>query len=137
MGTFARFPGEIRNQIYRYLLTDEYHPLEPQGRSKHDSTIKKDLHPKILRICKAIHDEAISIFYEENSFRFEYPFDCVRWAWGYKELFLGPERPSAELRRMKKVSILPNTLSWSRYVQSFWVGHLDSPSSEPILLFDF
>ena len=53
-------PGELRNSIYRMLLTNQY-----VDQSK--PFIRAPLHPAILRTNRQIYREAASIFQEENS----------------------------------------------------------------------
>ena len=55
-------PGELRNQIYRYvLLSDRSFPVQIQF---------APLHTAFLRVNKQMYFEASDIFYCENTFRF-------------------------------------------------------------------
>jgi hypothetical protein len=59
-----RFPRELRDQIYRVLLTTAYGAnLDPKGYS-----LKFELHPAILRVSKQISVEASGVLYQENEF---------------------------------------------------------------------
>lgn len=60
--TFLSFPGEIRNQIYRLLLT-----LPPPSASPENPT-KNALTPSILRANQQIYHEAALILYASNTF---------------------------------------------------------------------
>lgn len=59
--TFLGLPGEIRNRIYRLLLRQ----------SAHIKCSRQALSSQILRTCRLVHAEAISILYGENTFQFE------------------------------------------------------------------
>ena len=54
-------PGEIRNQIYRYLL------LLPKP-STHRTLGDPPLHVNILRTCRKLHQEGLAILYGGNTF---------------------------------------------------------------------
>ncbi|KAK3723664.1 hypothetical protein LTR37_001545 [Vermiconidia calcicola] len=54
-------PAELRNQIYRYLLL----PPGP-GRVQIDGS--RSHQPGLLRVCRMIHREGISIYYTDNAF---------------------------------------------------------------------
>ncbi|KAK4610364.1 hypothetical protein CLAFUW4_13772 [Fulvia fulva] len=58
-----QLPGELRNRIYQYAITGltESEPI--------DVTIRGIPEPELLRTCKRIRSEAISIYYCENHFR--------------------------------------------------------------------
>ncbi|KAI9821312.1 MAG: hypothetical protein M1827_004048 [Pycnora praestabilis] len=58
---FFLLPLEIRLQIYGYLLT----PASAQALRLYTPT---NLHPAILRVCHAAHNEAIPILYGANTF---------------------------------------------------------------------
>lgn len=64
---FLDLPGEIRNIIYRYVLTD---------RSPFVSfpTFELELEPNILLACKKVFEEGVSILYGENFFRAHHIF---------------------------------------------------------------
>lgn len=57
--TMLSMPGEIRNKIYRMVLTTQYnlHLL-------HDGFGR--LHPALLRVIRQIHTEAVGILQEAN-----------------------------------------------------------------------
>ncbi len=61
--TFLALPGEIRNRIYRYTLIAA-RPFSVQLQWN------RPLDTALLRVNKQIFDEASSIFYAENAFRF-------------------------------------------------------------------
>lgn len=83
---FMDFPPEIRNTVYRYLLTTPNSPIEFEGLSgrnghKHraqwakcTSTKARRKHKKlfleILGVCRRIHDEASGIIYGCNVFKY-------------------------------------------------------------------
>jgi len=56
---FLRLPGELRNKVYRHLLSAAY-------TSKGLSNICYDFEPAILRVNRQIYKEARSILYEDN-----------------------------------------------------------------------
>ncbi|KAI9777135.1 MAG: hypothetical protein M1835_005320 [Candelina submexicana] len=60
---FLRLPGEIRNQIYRLLLTSK-----DVRRTVENGAPIYEFTPSILRVNRQIHDEAIGILYLENRF---------------------------------------------------------------------
>ena len=103
MTSWEDLPGETRNQIYRYLLTSDT-KAKPQG---DEFILLGQFHPAILRTCKSVHDEAISILYEENFFCFEYRlFPCIKMAYGDDYLFHSSRPAIKNLRRTKNVSLL-------------------------------
>ena len=62
MASFLALPGEIRNQIYQYTLVKD----SPY-------TVKLQLFTRataLFRANKQIYDEASTIFYHDNVFRF-------------------------------------------------------------------
>lgn len=83
---FMDFPPEIRNTVYRLLLTTPNAPIEFQGYTglhgakrraqwaKCKSSKMKRRHKKIfleiLEVCKQIHDEASGIIYGCNVFKY-------------------------------------------------------------------
>ncbi|KAM7202958.1 hypothetical protein V8F20_004205 [Naviculisporaceae sp. PSN 640] len=58
-----RFPANVRNRIYRLLLTRD-EPIE-QGRWV------RDLSAQLLRTCRAVYKEGMPILYGENTFVFK------------------------------------------------------------------
>lgn len=52
-------PGEVRNVIYRMLLTNHY-------AYQNESLADPPLHPAILRVNRQIHEEAINLLHGEN-----------------------------------------------------------------------
>ena len=60
---FLALPGEIRNRIYRFVLVAE-RPFTVQLQWS------KPLETALLRVNKQVFEEASSIFYAENAFRF-------------------------------------------------------------------
>ncbi|KAL8667231.1 MAG: hypothetical protein Q9202_000804 [Teloschistes flavicans] len=84
-----KLPGEIRNQIYRHLLVASQAGLRLEdSEGAHGGTIQTesskrwyDVHVPILRTCRQIHEEACSIFREENTFiMIDYAIDHARSA---------------------------------------------------------
>ena len=68
---FQKVPRELRDQIYRELLVDNVHSVDPNGGRGLDRRIaKKQLCPAILRTCQQAYAEALAMLYEENVFRF-------------------------------------------------------------------
>lgn len=85
---FLLLPGEVRNQIYRSLLVDEsisigqyrYRWLKPfapehqhgflPGYVGYNFPSSTEMHVAILRTCRQIYNEAITIFLGENIFWF-------------------------------------------------------------------
>ncbi|KAI9703562.1 MAG: hypothetical protein M1836_007332 [Candelina mexicana] len=65
-----RLPGELRMEIYRYILTaPEVLTVQrgPKLAKLKDSTIN----PRLLRTCRQIHKESVFILYRENVLQFE------------------------------------------------------------------
>ena len=56
---YFTLPGEMRNAIYRMLLTKPY-------ARQHDSIIYAPLHPAILRVNRQLYAEAVNILHGEN-----------------------------------------------------------------------
>lgn len=78
MFDFVRFPGEIRNVIYKNLLVED--PVIPWAEER-PWVNREPLHINLAYTTKAIHDEWTSIFYSETTFDFrrnEYAcgFEC-------------------------------------------------------------
>ena len=103
---------EIRTMIYSLLLTTSEqiafgeHPRRHLSylrriRSKH---LKPDLHPKILRTCRLIHQEACPLLYRGNSFYFREPetSDTFRWV-----------TSSKHAAWVEEISTTMNTVFWS------------------------
>ena len=83
---FMKFPPEIRNSVYRLLLTTPYSPVKfqrPTGCNgarhraqwaKYKSIKMRRRHKKIfleiLGVCKQVHNEAIGIMYGCNVFKY-------------------------------------------------------------------
>lgn len=78
---FLDLPGEVRNAVYRELLVlDKAVENAPKstGRNNsraHDIHLRRymyDIQPRLrfVRTCKLVHQEATSVFYGENEFRF-------------------------------------------------------------------
>jgi len=67
-----KIPREIRNQIYKLLLTNEVlskdHSIEDYGRFHEYHKGKFDLEPQLLRTCRQINAEAAEILYGSNTF---------------------------------------------------------------------
>ncbi|KAK0639081.1 hypothetical protein B0T16DRAFT_449881 [Cercophora newfieldiana] len=63
MGRFGLLPGEIRNEIYRYLLRHD--DILPENPKHHNFS------HQILATCRQIHCEALSILWHENTWRLE------------------------------------------------------------------
>ena len=67
---FEKLPRELRDQIYRELLADKVHHVEPQGKRYGDRASRKQLSPVILRVCRQAYIEASIVLYENNIFRY-------------------------------------------------------------------
>ncbi|TQN64238.1 hypothetical protein CSHISOI_11235 [Colletotrichum shisoi] len=76
---FLSLPPEIRNAIYSYALTDPGKDLltycgiflQPDDRGRHPDPSNHEpekVSARILRTCRAVHDEASGILYSENTF---------------------------------------------------------------------
>lgn len=59
--TLVTLPGEIRNQIYNYLL------ILPKP-STHRTLGDPPLHASILRTCRKLHEEGLQILYGSNTY---------------------------------------------------------------------
>ncbi|KAM0716561.1 hypothetical protein Q7P37_008006 [Cladosporium fusiforme] len=79
--SFLDLPGEIRNKIYMYTLNFEsielaaktrFHHTSNGVRARHYRDYKEKIKPslQLLRVNKQINQEASSIFYGQNEFRF-------------------------------------------------------------------
>ena len=102
MASWDGLPGEVRNQIYRILLVNNKH-VDTEAR-RLGKAVRTNLHPVILRACKKVYKEASSLFYRENSFRFDYPFpDCYKCEQPYHPR--GDAYPHVNLAMIKKVGI--------------------------------
>lgn len=71
--SLLRIPGEIRNQIYRYLLVSdrsvELHLLNGHPViNKLDEQFRNPFQPALLRTCHHIYSEGETILYGENDF---------------------------------------------------------------------
>ena len=95
-------PAELRVLVYRELLHDERHVLEPQRKSRNEDTPQKKLYPAILGVCKQLYAEASAILYEENEFSYAYPYMCVRN--GGNHLYSTDRTARGAFERIKKVS---------------------------------
>ena len=62
--SFFDLPAELRNQIYRDALIEEYHLVV-------DECVVEE--PALLYSCKKIREEAIGIFYLENAWYLDIP----------------------------------------------------------------
>ena len=65
-----RLPIELRNEIYELLLVNPFLADEESIRPKCNfgEFIQYDLNPAILRICRQVSEEALSILYGRNTF---------------------------------------------------------------------
>ena len=110
--SFLDLPPEIRNEIYRYCLviqrpfgftSDKMPPLQKKGpmRVSNRPGAERDtipFAPGILQVNKEVHNEAISIFYGENIFQFQY-------AWvGEKILAQIGQQNVGQLRHIEVIS---------------------------------
>lgn len=93
---FLDLPGEMRNEIYRYVLVQDtpistgiswsrsYFPVR-------DTYRLKGPQPAISRICRQVRLEALSVFYGENTFLFKaqsgMPALSERWRHVTKKYF--------------------------------------------------
>jgi hypothetical protein len=85
--SFLSLPGEIRNNVYGYLLTRE-NPLllicSEQGRGSPAPSDVLAAGTNILATSRQVHAEAIGIFYLRNQFllyteMLEYPMSVTNW----------------------------------------------------------
>ncbi|KAE9373642.1 hypothetical protein N431DRAFT_465920 [Stipitochalara longipes BDJ] len=74
---FDKFPREMRDRIYKYLLvnldlsTTKF--LKGWGKDREKVDIDKfELSPQILRVCRQAHNEGILILYTSNKFIIEF-----------------------------------------------------------------
>jgi hypothetical protein len=65
--TFLDLPAEIRIDIYDLLLVQRP-AVSFRGRLL-DDTVKFNVYPHVLRVCRQIHEEAASVFYGRNEMR--------------------------------------------------------------------
>src|ERR1700722_3376414 len=65
--TFLDLPVEIRIDIYDLLLVQR-RAVSFHGRLLND-TVKFNVYPHVLRVCRQIHEEAASVFYGRNEMR--------------------------------------------------------------------
>ncbi|KAL2070717.1 hypothetical protein VTL71DRAFT_13743 [Oculimacula yallundae] len=141
--SFTSFPLEIRNKIYKLLLTDSepivvYTKSLIPSRDMHDSENRELQSSKVaavtfglLKLNRQISIEAAAIFYHDNVFRFgksqhwplEEPWDAMFSFF----LTIGPRNRSyvryveAEIPRSKSVSKLPNGTVSSMVCGSLWL----------------
>ena len=101
--SLTSLPLEISTQIYRECLVDAIHGVEPQGKLIRKRTVKKKLHPNILRVSKLVYAQASTVLYEQNLFRFRYPYTCVTR--GGQNLFSKGNPPYGKIERIKHVSV--------------------------------
>jgi hypothetical protein len=94
--TFLGLPGEIRNRIYRLLLR----------KSAHIGSGRQALSSQILRTCRLVHDEAISILYGENTFQFR--------IYNIAGPFYDNQSRARPLNRLDKASAKTNGLQYIR-----------------------
>ena len=77
-GDLSYFPREIRDEIYRHVLPKKYMTFESSCVIRFVYYENDDwIWPKlsILRLSKAINEEATSIVYSEGTFEFRYGYD--------------------------------------------------------------
>ena len=119
LGDLSYFLREIRDEIYQYVLSRKYKAfyscsiVRPTGIQKTDLQIV-DIpiyhnltasNLSILRLSKAIKDEAMSIFYSEGTFRFYYSPRL-----GQSYLKEGPQIPNFDvISRMTNIEIIYDT----------------------------
>ena len=122
-------PGETRNNIYRHLLVDKGYVLKPLGKNRanndaesEDTSYMKHLGISILGVNSSIHKEAISILYEENTFRFEYPHRCVKHAPEPGRGFSMPQTPFKDFNKIKKVKDPKHRSSELRHKHRLWLS---------------
>lgn len=94
-------PAEIRNEIYRLSVVD-VHPIQ----LKPDN--ERGTQPGLLRCCRQIRHESLSIFLEENEFevkirKLKIEPQCDHWVW------------SAVLAKHKATIVLEGQCSWSNF----------------------
>ena len=116
LSAFERFPGEIRNEIYSYLLdSDASKNFDP----KHWCN-KYIFHPAILGVNKQIYREAHSIFYRKNNIITAVIYDSnVRRAMDVYEVAYHSSRYSQSVHgRLAHVVIKPRWLEWDTSVEN-------------------
>jgi hypothetical protein len=85
--SFLSLPGEIRNNVYGYLLTREKPILlicSKQGRGSPAPSAVLVAGTNIFATSRQVHAEAIGIFYLRNQFLlsteiFDYPVSVTKW----------------------------------------------------------
>ena len=70
LGTLAKLPREIRDEIYRYLVKGVYHLRQPLPFVVYPSQLRnrRRFDPAALHLSKTIHHEAAEVFFSESSF---------------------------------------------------------------------
>lgn len=131
MAQWDDLPGEVRNQIYRFLLRNKHYVIEPQGEKDDGLPVQNGLHPAILCTSKAIKNEAISILYEENLFHYECPFFCVKWVYDDDHFSHEGYPASSALMRMKHISIRFPLHSIVFFLLSMCKALHSNPSMQP------
>ena len=71
-------PGELRNLVYRYALVHH----DAVNITHDTSKANRELALSLMAVCKAVHREALPIFYTENTFRRTY----VKGVYWHEEL---------------------------------------------------
>ena len=66
MSSFSNLPINIKNEIYRHLLTSPTGYLKISECSEDGAKHHPNLHTSILRVCHMVYEEALPIMYGEN-----------------------------------------------------------------------
>lgn len=69
--TLLTLPGEIKNRIFREVITDKYvYMVEFDERRLEPEKVRINL-PALMRTCRTLRNEVGSVFYGENPFNFD------------------------------------------------------------------
>ena len=74
MTVFLDLPLELRNMVYRELLSAKKPTVQPQKYAHKPKIGNKPLDPAILRTCRQVHEETMTILYEDNLFYYKFSF---------------------------------------------------------------
>ena len=74
--SFMKLPVELRLRVYREVLQTELRSeqqviIDDSGICGVDNEVY-DLHPNILQTCRQVHDEAMEVLYDGNTFMIQY-----------------------------------------------------------------
>lgn len=68
LGTLAKLPREIRDEIYRYLVKGVYYLRQPLPFFVYPGQLRRRFEPTALHLSKTIHHEAAEVYFSESSF---------------------------------------------------------------------